>query len=212
MKNVPIIFENADYIVLNKPAGLAVQGGAGITVSVDSLLAMERDPRPLLVHRLDKETSGLLLVAKHKQAAADFSRFLGAGGVSKYYRALCAGTTDHDSGCIRIPLDIRGTLKKAETSYRLLAAGGGYSLLELELGTGRMHQIRRHLAQTGTPIIGDDRYGDFSLNKQLKIRKLLLYAARILIPEIALDVSVEAPPFFSTSFEKLLTTMSAIQI
>jgi 23S rRNA pseudouridine955/2504/2580 synthase len=195
MKRIEVLFENEFCLILNKPAGLAVQGGEGVGASLDRILEEEYRPRPLLVHRLDKDTSGLILAAKGRAAAARFSAvFAGSGGraVKKQYLALCAGLPQPPEGIIRLDLDIRGrtgavSRKKSETCYRLAETSveDGFSLLELELGTGRMHQIRRHLAQIGHPVLGDDKYGNFSLNKTLRrtrgLRRLLLHSARLCI-------------------------------
>jgi 23S rRNA pseudouridine955/2504/2580 synthase len=228
VKRVTVLFENDDILILNKPAGLAVQGGKGIGVSLDSILAEEYTPRPLLVHRLDRDTSGVILTAKTPHAAARFSRLFAEGrsfppsgpagpgkGLVNHYRALCVGLPPENSGVIHSRLDIRGAEKAARTAYKRLAGNGEFSLLELELGTGRMHQIRRHLAQTGSPVLGDDKYGDFALNKRLRktmgLRRLLLHAFRLVIPPAAagldspLDISAPLPDYF-TPFLDLFPT------
>jgi 23S rRNA pseudouridine955/2504/2580 synthase len=186
----------------------------------------------LLVHRLDKDTSGCILVAKNREGAAFFSRLFGeeklsetsekpsrgrpgCGGANlvKQYLAVCAGRLRGEAGVIRLDIEIRGRRKKSETRYRRLSGGllpraplsaGEYSLLEIEPGTGRMHQIRRHLAQTGNPVLGDDKYGNFRLNKELrrtmKLKRLLLHAFRLIIPAIGgfpgLDVTAPPPDYF----------------
>ena len=221
MKQLEIIYESPSFVVINKPAGLAVQGGKGITVSLDSILEKAWSQGHFLVHRLDRDTSGLVLVAKTKTAAAWFSRYLGEskGGILpadrrivKRYLAVCRGRPASAEGIINLELDIRGRTKKSETRYRLLTAEDQYrscsitSLLELEPGTGRMHQIRRHLALAGTPVIGDDKYGDFTLNHQLrksmKLRHLLLHASQLIIPETPegsapLNLNAPLPDYFS---------------
>jgi 23S rRNA pseudouridine955/2504/2580 synthase len=228
MKHIEILFENADCLVLNKPAGLAVQGGKGLAVSLDRILEAEFSPRPLLVHRLDRDTSGLILAAKSREAAARFSAlFAGTaagrtgqagragreeGKVRKTYLAVCAGVPRPAAGTIRLALDIRGSAKESETGYRVLGrlplpGGGECSRLELELGTGRTHQIRRHLAYTGHPVLGDDKYGDFALNKALRknpgLKRLLLHAFRLRIPAAlagfagGLDVCAPPPDCFA---------------
>jgi 23S rRNA pseudouridine955/2504/2580 synthase len=198
MKDVPLLFENALCFIFNKPAGLAVQGGKNVLHSLDSLLAAEYSPRPLLVHRLDKDTSGCILVAKHKAAAQLFTDFFSGRKerVIKLYQALCAGEPQGERGRITLDLSIHNRTKASETRYTLLSKTGAFCLLELELGTGRMHQIRRHLAVTGTPILGDDKYGRFALNKELRLKKLFLHASRIAIPALGIDVSAEPPAYF----------------
>ena len=203
-------------MVINKPSGLAVQGGEGVKVSLDSILSERFHPRPLLVHRLDRDTSGLILVAKTKEAAAAFSAlFSKEGGLVKCYLGICSGVPDQKEGLISFDLEVKGkgqgrAVKKSRTIYRLLSSASAAefpcSLLELELGTGRMHQIRRHLALKGHPILGDDKYGDFSLNKKLKkalgLKNLLLHAHKLIIssmPEVpgGLDISAPPPDYFS---------------
>jgi 23S rRNA pseudouridine955/2504/2580 synthase len=203
MRNIEIVFENEDCLVINKPAGLATQGGERVVSSLDAILAELRSPRPLLVHRLDKDTSGLILVAKTRTSAARFSALLaGQRGVSKQYLAVCAGSPRAESGSITLDLDVHGVVKRAETRYKRLSGHQDFSLLELELGTGRMHQIRRHLAQTGNPILGDDKYGDFSLNKTLRktgLKRLLLHASRLIVSDgdLSLDISAPLPDYFA---------------
>jgi len=230
LKRIPVLFENDNCLVLNKPSGLPVQGGAGVKVSLDSILSESYSPRPLLVHRLDRDTSGLIVVAKTREAAAGFSALFSGRYAEKNannpqlvkrYLGVCSGIPDSKTGVIRTDLDVPGRdrtktheariPKKAETFYRLLSTGIAgeviFSLLELELGTGRMHQIRRHLAHTGHPLLGDDKYGDFSLNKKLRkisgLKHLLLHASRLIIPPSpslipeGLDISVPLPEYFS---------------
>jgi len=207
VKTLKILYEDNNCIVIDKPAGLAVQGGKGVKSSVDVILAEMRSPPPLLVHRLDKDTSGALLTAKTKEAAALFSRLLGTDRQAvKQYIAVCAGSPEKKEGSISQDLMIRGVLKKSETRYKVIK-NGEFSVLELELGTGRMHQIRRHLAMSGNPVLGDDKYGDFTLNKKLRkekgLKRLLLHSSRLVIKnEFQLDVTAPLPEYFEafTSF------------
>jgi 23S rRNA pseudouridine955/2504/2580 synthase len=206
VKNIPVLYEDADCIILNKPAGLPVQGGRGVGASLDRLLAAEWSPPPLLVHRLDKDTSGVILVAKHREAAARFSACFARRdpGLVKRYLAVCAGRPDPPTGTIREDLDGSRGLRPAKTAYALRDGGDRFCLLELELGTGRTHQIRRHLAGLGHPILGDDKYGDFALNRELRktagLRRLLLHASRLILPAGGnappLDISAPLPDYF----------------
>ncbi|MDR2403053.1 MAG: RNA pseudouridine synthase, partial [Spirochaetaceae bacterium] len=126
MERIEVLFESDDCLVLNKPAGLAVQGGKGVEVSLDRILGEEFSPRPFLVHRLDKDTSGLILVAKNREAAIRFSAlFAGHGkgpnrGVVKGYLAVCAGHPRPEQGLIRLDLSVRGDMKRSRTAYRFL--------------------------------------------------------------------------------------------
>jgi len=235
------LFENGSCLVLNKPAGLPVQGGEGVRVSLDSILSENYEQRPLLVHRLDRDTSGLILVAKSKEAAGEFSAIFsgrsftgrdnagkqtGSRAIVKQYLGVCSGIPGQEpskgiapgksSGVIRRSLDIRGKERESETFYQFLSSGicgeFPFSLLELELGTGRMHQIRRHLALMGHPLLGDDKYGDFSLNKKLRklsgLKNLLLHASRLFISPLpglvpsGLDITAPLPDYFSGFMDK----------
>jgi 23S rRNA pseudouridine955/2504/2580 synthase len=192
MKRVTVVFEDETLLVLNKPSGLPVQGGSKVAASLDVLLSKDYSPAPLLVHRLDQETSGLILTAKTKDAAAEYSRLLREGRVEKRYTALCAGAAP-DRGHIRETLSIKGRDLPAETAYVRTAQGTlplpdkvPCSLLEITPSTGRMHQIRRHLAGRALPIVGDSKYGDFPLNKALRkaagLQHLLLHASGLSVP------------------------------
>jgi 23S rRNA pseudouridine955/2504/2580 synthase len=222
VKNIEILYEDNSVIIINKPAGLSVQGGKEVKSSLDKILAQIRNPVPLLVHRLDKDTSGVLLAAKGRESAALFSRLLNQRA-KKLYVAVCAGYPEKKEGVITNELFIHGKMKEAKTKYKAIKKGEisisgicsgaqdnirenelstfNYSVLELELGTGRMHQIRRHLAMIGNPVIGDDKYGDFSLNKKLRKysgKRLLLHASRLIInDEINLDIRAPFPEYFS---------------
>lgn len=197
MKNIDILYEDDSCMILNKAAGLAVQGGNKVSVSLDSILAHEIEPKPLLVHRLDKDTSGAILVAKNKKAAGYYSSLFASRDTQKLYLALCAGVPEKKSGRIEEALIVNGVSRTAITDYTVVAEGDSFSLIQLKLGTGRMHQIRRHLAHIGNPILGDDKYGDFSLNKVIKknhgIKKLLLHAWKLNIPGPDREILVEAP-------------------
>ena len=199
-----------------------MQGGEGIEVSLDSLLSRSGGGRSLLVHRLDKDTSGIIVTAKTREAAAACSAFFSgrSPGLRKKYLALCSGVLgSHGKICER--LMVKGKETEAETLYycrgNAVYAGGSpadsfaVSLAELRPATGRMHQIRRHLAHTGNPILGDDKYGDFSLNKKIKkapgIRKLLLHAWSIYLPPAlirgGLEISAPPPDYFSRLIDLL---------
>lgn len=183
MALLSVVYEDDDIIVIDKPSGLAVQGGERVSRSVDDLLAEQLGAKAFLVHRLDKDTSGLLLVAKTRDAASRWSPLVAGGAVKKTYLAVCAGAPNPAAGAIDDPVEKGGRSMEALTRYRTLASSGGFSLLELDLGTGRMHQIRIHLSGVGCPILGDDKYGDFALNKRLKkergLKRLLLHAYRL---------------------------------
>ena len=163
--------------VLNKPSGLATQGGSGLKEHVDGMLdqlAYEKTVRPKLVHRLDKDTSGVLLIARTAQAASGLSVELARRDAKKIYWALVKGVPDQRRGLIKGALAKEGTRGKDErmeisededakfalTEYAVMAtAGKDYAWVAAKPVTGRTHQIRVHLASLGTPIIGDFKYG-----------------------------------------------------
>jgi 23S rRNA pseudouridine955/2504/2580 synthase len=196
---ITALYEDEEILVLDKPAGLASQPGEGVRLSV--VEAVERDFgfRPFLVHRLDKETSGCLVVARSAGAASRWSGLIESRELRKTYRAVASGSPGGASGpgltgCFDDPVPSRDGDKAARTAWRLLASFGPreggerapFSYLELELGTGRTHQIRIHLASHGLPILGDDRHGDFALNKRLRkeagLKRLLLVAWSLELP------------------------------
>jgi 23S rRNA pseudouridine955/2504/2580 synthase len=199
---IAALYEDGEILVLDKPAGLPSQGGEGVRVSV--VEAVERDFgfRPFLVHRLDKETAGCLVVARTGAAAAKWSRLIETRELRKTYRALVSGAPTAPSGLYDDPLPGKKGERAASTSWRLIGSFGAapYSCLELELGTGRTHQIRIHLAAHGLPILGDDRYGDFALNKLLRkefaLKRLFLVAWSLVLPG-GRRVAASLPEHFS---------------
>ena len=200
-----IIFENNDYLAINKPQGLASQGGSGITLSVDSIIR-EISPRYKLVHRLDKDTSGVLVIAKKTTAATKFGEALQAGEVNKTYLALVTGLPKPKSGYIDLPLLKKGKIekmgvdekgKKALTEYQVIEnMGGKLSLLELKPITGRTHQLRAHCAAIGHPIIGDGKYGGQDAFLEGFRKKLYLHAKHIHVPSLEIEAEATVPSYF----------------
>jgi 23S rRNA pseudouridine955/2504/2580 synthase len=196
--DLPIIYEDEAMLVIDKPEGIAVHGGSGVSFGVIEALRRQRPQAKFLelAHRLDRETSGVLLVGKKRLALTalhDMFREHGAGA-DKRYLVLVKGrwmnTTQHvklplfkyltDSGERRVSVNPEG--KASHTVFRLLARWPEMSLLEAQLKTGRTHQIRVHLAHLGFPIMGDEKYGDFALNKNLKrdgLKRMALHAWRM---------------------------------
>jgi 23S rRNA pseudouridine955/2504/2580 synthase len=187
----PIVHEDEAILVVDKPSGVAVHGGSGVSFGVIESLRASRPQAKLLelAHRLDRDTSGLLILAKKRTALVELHRMLRDGEVEKTYMAIVKGAPAEDSFEMREALHKHVTSsgerrvsvhedgKAALTRVRVVKRGE-YSLLEVRLMTGRTHQIRVHLAHAGYPIVGDDKYGDFALNKMLK-KRLLLHAARL---------------------------------
>lgn len=196
-KTVPIVYQDESLCIVNKPCGIPVQGGAAISVSLIDILNRQLGMEIFPVHRLDKETAGLLVTAKTAEAAHACRQLFESRKVEKEYIAFCFGgfnsTAEAENArrqqpeySINTPIMEKGVAKSALTSYRLIGGSKEYSLFSVRLHTGRMHQIRIHLAGIGHPIIGDDRHGDFKRNKELwktaRIKKLQLCAYRLCFP------------------------------
>jgi len=187
----PIVHEDAALLVVDKPSGVAVHGGSGVSFGVIESLRASRPQAKLLelAHRLDRDTSGLLIICKKRTALVELHRMLREGEVEKVYLAVVKGAPAQDSFEIREALHKHVTSsgerrvsvqehgKAALTRVKVLKRGE-FSLLEVRLLTGRTHQIRVHLAHAGHPVVGDEKYGDFALNKTLK-KRLLLHAAKL---------------------------------
>ncbi len=216
---IPIIYENDEIIIINKPSGLAVQGGQGVVHSVDRDFAEQVGYKIYLVHRLDKDTSGLMVVAKNPVAAGKWTKLIGSKIVKKEYLALCAGKMPSKSGVINEEIVQHGDSKTAVTKYKVeketdIEQTGPdnqpvsihLSLIRLMLETGRMHQIRIHLSKNGCPIAGDDQHGNFKLNKQIKklagIKRLQLSAVRLTIPLEGKNKTFEVSAPFDFKFEE----------
>lgn len=211
---IPLVYENDEIFNIDKPAGLAVQGGQGIVHSVDRDFAEQTGQKVFLVHRLDKDTSGLMIVAKNHPAAGKWTKIIGSKIARKEYVALCAGRMPAKSGVIKEDVIQHGESKAAVTHYRVEKEwtvpyenenGAGeipLCLIRLQLETGRMHQIRIHLAKNNCPIAGDDQHGNFKVNKLLKkickIKRLQLAAVKLTIPLEGKEMVFEIEIPFST--------------
>ena len=184
-----IIFEDQELLVLNKPAGIAVHEGKRIPKcnSVLGMLEAAYRPQgviPKLVHRIDKETSGLLVVAKEQKVAEQLEKLFEQGEVDKEYLALVAGKLYPKNGTIDFPLPGRdGQPASAVTHYRVEKEFSDTTLARVKIETGRMHQIRLHFARLGHPVVMDDEHGDFAFNKKFRkaygLKRQFLHAATI---------------------------------
>jgi 23S rRNA pseudouridine955/2504/2580 synthase len=192
-----IVYEDPDLLVLNKPAGVAVHGGSGMAHGVIEVLrAVRPDAKELdLVHRLDRETSGCLIVAKRRAALRDLHAQLREGQTEKRYLALVCGKWNLGQKRIELPLAtgerrggerhvaVRTHGQMAVSTFRPVQFFGNVaSLMEVEIGTGKTHQIRVHAAYAGHPVAGDDKYGDRDCNEVLKaygLNRMFLHASSI---------------------------------
>jgi len=196
-----VIFEDDHILALNKPAGLSSQGGRGQVHTLDELLwafAKSSGNRPRLVHRLDRDTSGVILTARTKPAAGFLGKALMGRRVRKTYLAIVTpGAPQPPQGLIETPLrrDEQGReaymricaadhpdAETARSRYRTLSTGQGAALVELSPETGRMHQLRVHLASIGHPIAGDSRYGGALMLAGGPVPRLMLHAAALEFP------------------------------
>ena len=188
-----IVHQDADVLVLAKPAGLAVHGGSGLSFGVIEALRASRPNETLeLAHRLDRDTSGLLIVARNRKALTTLHRLLREGQVEKRYLALVKGPWNLGQKTIAVPLAIRARLggervvrvdalgKHADSTFTPVEFyGPRASLLAVQIGTGRTHQIRVHAAHAGHPVAGDDKYGDREFNaslRELGLNRMFLHA------------------------------------
>ena len=218
MKSIPIIFEDDEIFIINKPSGISVQGGQGVSHPLDEEFSRQVGFKIHLVHRLDKETCGLMVIAKNPAAASKWIELISSKQVQKEYTAICFNEPiingkKQESGTIS-----SAVIKKSIKNQKELAAITNFTVektkkieilpdlkneedseqpqektlitlskIHLKLGTGRMHQIRIHLASVNAPICGDDKHGNFKLNKlakkYLKVKNLLLGSNKITIPQ-----------------------------
>lgn len=195
MKTVPVIYENEEIFLINKPAGIAVQGGQGVQHPLDKEFPEQTGCPVYLVHRLDQDTSGLMIVAKTPAAAAKWTKLIAGHEARKEYDAVCIGRFDRKEGVISEDIVQHGGEREAVTRYAVKAEGSvpcadgtalPVSLVHLVLETGRMHQIRIHLAKLGCPVAGDDQHGNFKQNKILRkaagVRRLMLASVQLTLP------------------------------
>jgi 23S rRNA pseudouridine955/2504/2580 synthase len=216
VRELETIFEDEEILVLNKPAGLAVQPGQEILKrhTVIGMLESRYRPRgvlPKLVHRLDKETSGLLLVAKGEDAAMELRECFEAGRVHKEYLCLVAGRLPRDEGTIDFPLPGRdGKAVSALTHFKVAKRFSATTLVRVRIETGRRHQIRLHFARLGYPVVMDSQHGDFAFNrifrKNYGLKRQFLHAAKI-----AFEYGGKKKVWIAPVPEDLKRTLTALQ-
>ena len=223
-----ILFEDEHVLVLNKPFGLAVQGGTGTKRHIDGMLAGMADrfgDRPRLVHRLDRDTTGVLLVAKHRDAAAKLGRVFQTRSAAKTYWALVKGVPKPHQGKVEAPLvkaagpdgdRVRKALPgeqeeamHATTHYSVVdRVASKAAWVSLKPVTGRQHQLRAHMALIGHPIVGDNKYGgDQNMPAEQIAPKLHLHARRLVLPHPytggKIDVTAPLPEHMTKTWELL---------
>jgi 23S rRNA pseudouridine955/2504/2580 synthase len=185
------LFEDDTLLVLNKPAGLAVHEGKTVSKKNSLLGTLEvqyrgRGIRPQLVHRLDRDTSGVLMIAKNPKTAADIKSRFETGDVDKEYLCLVVGRMPNSEGRIDFPVPGRdGSPVRALTLYRVAKRFSDTTLIRVRIETGRLHQIRLHLAMINHPVVMDDQHGDFGFNKRFRkeygLKRQFLHAEKLKI-------------------------------
>lgn len=209
-----VMYEDAEILALNKPAGLSSQGGRGQVNTLDELLWAFAKPgkaRPRLIHRLDRDTSGVILTAKTQPAASFLGKAMMKRAFSKTYLAIVTpGAPEPRGGTIETPLrrveqgreaymqvcdPDHPDAEAARSRYKTLKAGEAAALLQMDPETGRMHQLRVHLASIGRPIAGDARYGGALMVGGCPVPRLMLHATALGFPHPAGGTKrLEAPP------------------
>jgi 23S rRNA pseudouridine955/2504/2580 synthase len=223
-----ILYEDEGLLALNKPAGVAVHGGSGISLGVIEQLRTERPKARFLelAHRLDRDTSGVLLIAKKRSMLVALHDMMRTGSMDKRYYALARGQFKEEKKVVKENLHkfltesgerrvmVREDGKASQTIFRRKRRFEEATLLEAQLLTGRTHQIRVHLAHLGCPIAGDDKYGDFAWNKALArqgLKRMFLHAAslRFIHPVQEIQIKLEASlPLELTQFLERLTPLT----
>ena len=214
-----ILYENDHILVIDKPAGVAVHAGSGVDYGVIDVMRLLRPADDIeLVHRLDRDTSGCLLLARHRQALLAMQVVLQDRSMGKKYNAVVKGCWPRELTEIRYALGkihlsngerrmrVDNSGKQALSRVRLLRSGALFSLIQVELVTGRTHQIRVHCQAEGHEIAGDDKYGDTEFNRAMRkrgIRRLMLHASSLELPQgkYTPEVVINAP--LPAEFEQL---------
>ncbi len=220
---LPVVFEDDALIVIDKPSGIAVHGGSGISFGVIESLRAERPKAKFLelAHRLDRDTSGLLLVGKKRSALVELHRMLREGEIRKDYAAIVKGRWKGGARKVDVPLhkfvtaagerrvSVREDGSRAITQFKPVAIGDAASEVEARLLTGRTHQIRVHAAHIGHPILGDDKYGDFDLNRELSkrgVKRLFLHARKLSLHHPVNGEALEFEAPMPSDMQRFLST------
>jgi 23S rRNA pseudouridine955/2504/2580 synthase len=210
---MPILFEDAHLLIVNKPSGLAVHGGSGVSLGLIEALRMARPELKFLelVHRLDRDTSGVLILAKKRSALTAMHEEIREGRVDKRYVLVAHGQFQGGQGHVSLKFPLHKYLlpngerrvrvdQGGQESYTIIKQLGSSHqeqcfVAEAILKTGRTHQIRVHLQYIGHPILGDDKYGDSDLDKKIGVKRLMLHAFRLVFthPSSKEKIQIQAP-------------------
>lgn len=212
--DVDILYEDDSILVVNKPSGLAVHGGSGVSLGLIEAMRAQRPQLKFLelVHRLDRDTSGLLILAKKRSALIHLHEQIREGQTDKRYLLVVHGVIASTARAValkyplhkyllpngerRVKVAVDGQASHTNIRVRVADSGTGCTLVEAQLKTGRTHQIRVHMQTYGHPILGDDKYGDYALDKVLKPKRLMLHAYRLVFthPKTEEKMTFELPP------------------
>lgn len=213
-----VIYKDDNIIAINKPSGLAVQGGTNTLRHIDGMLEglqFDKEEVPKLVHRIDKETSGILILARNRKSAEVLTKAFKEKNLQKTYLALVRGIPKSEDGEIKAPLEkvgekmqVTDSGKKSVTLYKVIdSTGKKFSLIEAQPLTGRTHQIRAHMEYMGTPIVGDDKYYGAQRQRYSELAdKLYLHALKIDLSDIynkKLVISAPMPKHFVDALDVL---------
>ena len=210
-----IIYKNKDLIAFNKPSGFAVQGGQKIKISLDDVLEhlkFRNKNKPKLVHRIDKDTSGLLLVARNLEYAQFLTKLFRTRDVVKKYLLLVYGFPEVKGGLIDTPIQVNNKNQKSLTLFTTLKTRKNLSLVLAHPITGRKNQLRRHFTSIGHPIIGDEKFG-FNFKEQIKNSHFFLHSLSIRFNEQSNNRDLFAPPplYFEKKLEEMNFPISKIK-
>lgn len=226
-----LVYEDEHVLAFNKPVGMSVQGGSGIDKSLDDLtvaFSKSNGRKPKLVHRLDRDTSGIIVVARSTPAAAALSKaFAGREAIKTYIAIVCGGPPKPEAAAVSIPLkkmarngidmvraarDGDNGVLQAKTRYRTLAKTKDTALVALFPETGRLHQLRAHMSMIDNPIVGDGKYGGLFAVGDVAIPAMMLHAFSLSLPHPAggvLNVSAPPPETFAETAAALGLDLSA---
>ena len=208
--NEYVIEDNENFIVLNKPSGIPVQSGTKSLKNIIDILKNSEyfeNSKPFIVHRLDKETSGILIIAKNRRYAQLFTSLFRIRKIHKTYLAIAYGKVDNSIKVMKDDLvyyeNNKKIFQKAVSNIKIIKSNNAYSYLELKPITGRKHQLRKQLLNIGCPIVGDDKYF-LNDRKRLKIKKLMLHAFKIkfMINNIQYNFKAEYNKLFEDFLKK----------